>query len=512
MKRLFILLALVLCMTSVFVACGDGEDTTSTTEQPSTTATTEDNTTPSKEEQGKPADTVLSTGEAQKPEDTVTTTSGTGKPADSVTSTSGATKPSDPTPDPEPEPEEPDESDIDPEPNVPDSTIEIAVNGVSEYVVVYDDSDIRVSDFAAKFVALMKDSYGITLESVPASQHTFSEYCIYVGNIKGVARVKAKLNSANDFGACVAGNDYVLYATNSRLYEYLYDMLVSQVLYTIRNGNWTTRPAKNFIYHESDYADVSYVDYVIEQNGGKLTQNLLYKFFEDRTFVAEDGTVLKYRLYVPYHYDENKEYPFVTYMHGAGERGNNNLYNMNHMLLELLKAEDSQFWDAIILSPQCPDGQQWVDTPWAEGGYRVEKVPVSNEIVAVMEIIDLVEQTFPTDLDRYYVMGLSMGGFATWDMIMRYPERFAAAVPICGGADYTQAYKLVDMPIYTLHDRNDGDVPCMGTKEMVVALEVLGSKVIFYEELRNYGHNVWGYASKKPEIWSWLFEQSRENR
>ena len=393
-----------------------------------------------------------------------------------------------------------------------DQNITIAAEGVSDYVVVYDDKDVRVADFAQKFVAYMKDSHRITLSIVPYSQGTDSQHCIYVGDLPEAGRVRARLNSYNDFDACVLGDDYVMYATNSRLYEYLFELLTTKVLYVIRNGNWSTNASRNLIYHSSEYADKSYVDYVIEKSGGKLTQDVLLKFFEARTFVAKDGTTLAYRIYVPYDYDEAKEYPVLMFMHGAGERGNNNLGNMKHMPLNWFSLENSPFWNSIVIAPQCPDGQQWVDTPWAEGGYRLDNVPESNEMRAAIEILDLVEATFPTDLDRYYVAGLSMGGFATWDMIMRYPERFAAAVPLCGGGDYKQAYKLVKMPIYTIHDKGDYTVPFGGTKEMVVALEMLGSTVIHYEEVSGYGHNVWNYASQKAEIWTWLFEQTKEEK
>ncbi len=394
---------------------------------------------------------------------------------------------------------------------VADKIITIATGGVSDYVVVYDDGDVRATELAEKFVSYMKSEHRITIESVAYSDGTDSQKCIYIGDLPQAGRVKKKLNAYNDFGACVSGDDYVMYATDSRLYEYLFELLKME-LSDIRGGEWQTGPGRNLIYHNTEYAEKSYVDYVIENNGGRLTLDVLMKLFEARTFVAEDGTTLAYRLYVPYGYDKSKEYPVLMFMHGAGERGNDNEGNMKHMPLNWFSLENSPFWDCIVIAPQCPNGQQWVDTPWAEGGYRVEDVPESNEMRAAMEILDMVERDFPTDLDRYYVAGLSMGGFGTWDMIMRYPERFAAAVPLCGGGDYTQAYKLLNMPIYTIHDKGDYTVPFGGTKEMVVALESMGGQVIFYEEVKGYGHNVWDYASRKAEIWTWLFEQTREDR
>ena len=518
MKKLLLVLIMVLSLSLVLLACGgntDNSDSDGTTE-PTTAPTTDSGTKDSSSTDSSTTDsgttdsstTDSDTTDSSTTDSSTTDSSTTDSSTTDSSTTDSSTTDSSTKPDPQPDPEDPDK-------NIPDGPITIAQNGVSNYVVVYDDSDTRVTEFAQKFVDYMAKTHKITLTSVGDSVGTDSQYCIYIGHVINTKRVRDKLNGVNDFAACVSGNDYVIYATNSRLYEYLYEILTTKVLTSIRNGSWETRPAKNFIYHSSDYADISYIDYVIEKNGGKLTQEVLNMFFEDRTYVAEDGTVLKYRLYVPYDYDVNKEYPFVTFLHGAGERGNDNLGNMRHMPLNWFSLENSPFWDVIVMAPQCPDGNKWVDTDWEQGGYRMDDVPISNELTAVVEIIDLVEETFPTDLDRYYVSGLSMGGFGTWDMIMRFPERFAAAVPLCGGADYKQAYKLVDMPIYTIHHKKDSTVPFHGTKEMVVALEILGSTSLIYEEMTekiDHYHNVWDYASKKAEIWEWLFSQSKADR
>lgn len=398
---------------------------------------------------------------------------------------------------------------------IPDGPISIAVNGVTEYTVVYEADNDRIEAFANKFVDYMSETHGIVFDMIHDETPNLPEKCIFIGDVDGASRVKTRLNSANDFGACVSGDDYVLYATNDRLYEYLYDMLVEEVLFLIRNKTWNTAPKQDFVYSQSKYKDVRYVDYLLESGDygpGINRRYYLTRIFEAHTYVAADETVIPYRLYVPYDYDENKEYPVLLFLHGAGERGMDNEGNLYHMFETLFSMENSPFWDCIIIAPQCPSGEQWVDTPWKQGGYRVNEVEESNELKAVLQILRLVENSFPTDTNRYYVTGLSMGGFGAWDLIMRHPEMFAAAVPICGGGDYTQAYKLVDMPIYTLHDTGDREVPNSGTLEMVETLRLLGSQVLNYIELNNNTHNAWDPAASNPEIWEWLFEQTREGR
>ena len=400
----------------------------------------------------------------------------------------------------------------DDEPIIPDGPIDIAVGWECNYVIVYEADNPYAIQFTNSFVEYMSKTHRITIEAIGDDEENTNDLCIYIGDVKGAERVKDRLRAANDFGACVSGDDYVLYATNHRLYEYLLQVLKDKILFTIRNGNWSTKPGKDFIYSKSDIKDISYIDYSLEKYGGKITTEYIKTIFEPHTFIAKDGTALVYRKYVPYDYDPSREYPVLLLLHGAGERGTENSSNLKHMFVELLSLENSPLWNSIIIVPQCPLDQQWVDTNWENGGYRISDVPESNELKAVLEILEATKTRYSTDTNRYYVTGLSMGGFGAWDLILRHSDIFAAAVPICGGGDYTQAEVIVDMPIYTLHATNDGSVPYSGTKEMVVALETLGSTVIHYEELSGYGHNVWSYAASKAEIWTWLFEQTREGR
>lgn len=488
---------------------GDGEEETDNSDNAGTDSSVDfsSGTAQGSSDSKVPADSSVDSGSADSSVDSGSSeiTSNVGSADNSQTTDSSIITP----PVDNPPIEEPEEEII------PDGPISIAGNGVTEYTVVYEADNDRIEEFANKFVDYMSETHGIVFDMIHDETPNLPEKCIFIGDVDGASRVKARLNSANDFGACVSGDDYVLYATNDRLYEYLYDMLVEEVLFLIRNKTWNTSPKQDFIYSQSKYKDVRYVDYLLESGDygpGINRRYYLTRIFEAHTYVAADETVIPYRLYVPYDYDESKEYPVLLFLHGAGERGMDNEGNLYHMFETLFSMENSPFWDCIIIAPQCPGGEQWVDTPWKQGGYRVNEVEESNELKAVLQILRLVENTFPTDTDRYYVTGLSMGGFGAWDLIMRHPEMFAAAVPICGGGDYTQAYKLVDMPIYTLHDTGDREVPNSGTLEMVETLRLLGSQVLNYIELNNNTHNAWDPAANNPEIWEWLFKQTREGR
>ena len=153
---------------------------------------------------------------------------------------------------------------------------------------------------------------------------------------------------------------------------------------------------------------------------------------------------------------------------------------------------------------------QWVDTPWANGNYSVENVPISKPMTAAVELLDSIIANYSINTDRQYVTGLSMGGFGTWDLLMRFPDRFAAAIPYCGGADPSQAENLAKIPIYTFHDTTDTSVPVSGTQAVVEAIKAAGGTLIEYTETSKYGHDVWSPGSRDLSLFRWLFEQRKD--
>lgn len=127
----------------------------------------------------------------------------------------------------------------------------------------------------------------------------------------------------------------------------------------------------------------------------------------------------------------------------------------------------------------------------------------------VVQIMDSVEKEFSIDPARIYVTGQSMGGFGTWDIIMRYPKKFAAAIPICGGGDPSQAKNIAHLPIWTYHGDKDNAVPIAGTREMVEALKKADGN-IKYSEYKDGGHNIWVRAWKEEDLTQWLFNQQNK--
>lgn len=239
-----------------------------------------------------------------------------------------------------------------------------------------------------------------------------------------------------------------------------------------------------------------------------------YTAMEKHTFDTGNGTTMPYRLYIPENYDPNKQYPLLLCMHGHGEVGDDNSRQLSGTVQLLFQnhADNEQLMQSIILAPQCPTGQQWVNSPdWGTGNYSIDAIPEATSIKNALKILYDVMDRYSVDRDRVYVTGLSMGGFATWDLLMRHGEIFAAGAPICGAADPSQAENLKDIPIWTFHDVGDPVVPYAGTLEMYNTIKALDGNIRM-TTYRFNDHNSWSPAYADKDLINWLYAQRLSNR
>ena len=197
------------------------------------------------------------------------------------------------------------------------------------------------------------------------------------------------------------------------------------------------------------------------------------------------------------------EFPAVIFFHGAGERGSDNCNQLTHGASELLAWCEKHQQKALLLFPQCPAGMQWVDTPWGNLSHSLP--PVSRSMSLALQMLEYETAAHDTDLNRIYVAGISMGGYGTWDALSRFPEKFAAAFPVCGGADTAQAPHLTGIPVLTYHGDSDPTVPVSRTRDMVKAVRDAGGRKITYVELPGCGHDSWSQAFAAEKNWEWLF-------
>lgn len=230
--------------------------------------------------------------------------------------------------------------------------------------------------------------------------------------------------------------------------------------------------------------------------------------FEPRVHTSTSHGSLPYRILKPAGYTPSQSYPLVLFLHGAGSRGNDNVGQFNQPgPLEFVSDSAAAKYPAFMVLPQCPSNQQWVDTPWSKGSYVLGDVPESNEMKMVIEILDALAKEFSIDPKRVYVSGISMGAFGTWDILTRYPERFAAAVPMSGGGSPSTSDRIKAIPIWNFHGSRDSTVPVEASREIVAALEAKNG-IIRYTEYPE-GHGGWTKQYRTAGLVDWMFSQVR---
>ena len=243
---------------------------------------------------------------------------------------------------------------------------------------------------------------------------------------------------------------------------------------------------------------------------GYTEKVILPEFMQAGQFSYSDGSrtiSLPYRIYYPTDsQNSGQTYPLVLYYHGAGEVGTDNTVHVNrNALIERLVALNQ----AIVLAPQCREGYKWVNTPWSDGSYDSTSIKPSLYLDASIALLYEIIRSGAVDESRVYAAGISMGGYATWNVMMEHPEVFAAVIPICGAADPERAAEVLDVAVWAFHGENDRTVPVSGSREMIEAIRDLGGTKVRYTEYEGKGHNCWQDAFAEPELTDWLFSQRK---
>jgi predicted peptidase len=232
------------------------------------------------------------------------------------------------------------------------------------------------------------------------------------------------------------------------------------------------------------------------------------QLLEKRTYEDARGKKLPYRLLKPDNYDPKSKYPLVLFLHGAGERGDDNEKQLVHGVPEFAREENRKKYPCFLAAPQCPQGAKWVEVDWSADS-QVQPDEPSEPLRLALALVGALQGEFSIDPGRIYVTGLSMGGYGTWDAAMRRPDLFAAAVPVCGGADETKAERIARMPVWVFHGAKDPAVRVARSDRMVAALIKAGGNP-GYTRYPAEGHASWGPAYRDPELFKWLFAQKRE--
>ena len=230
--------------------------------------------------------------------------------------------------------------------------------------------------------------------------------------------------------------------------------------------------------------------------------------FSVNTYVNDKGDTLNYRQLYP-DADTLRKYPLVIFLHGSGERGNDNEAQLKWGVMNFATDQNMMLHPAFVIAPQCPEKMSWSNCSRENnsGVMRLQPAP-TKPMELVIELIRKLIKTLPVDSSRIYITGLSMGGYGTYDAIERYPHLFAAAVPVCGGGDVSKASSIAHLPIWIFHGAEDPAVNPIFSLDMLQALTKAGAHPGFTQYPES-GHFSWLGAYSDPLMMEWLFRQHK---
>lgn len=234
-----------------------------------------------------------------------------------------------------------------------------------------------------------------------------------------------------------------------------------------------------------------------------------------KQWYIENGDTLPYRILLPKNFDPSKKYPLILFLHGAGERGNDNEAQLVHGGRLFSRDSVRDNYPAIIVFPQCPANSFWSNVQFkidSVSKKRIFQFQVNGEptiaMKMVLHLLEKLEHEYKLDKQKIYVGGLSMGGMGTFELVRRKPEYFAAAFPICGGANPATAKKLRKVNWWIFHGAKDDVVPPELSQIMADKLKTVGADVKF-TLYPNANHNSWDSAFAEKDLLPWLFSNKK---
>jgi len=231
------------------------------------------------------------------------------------------------------------------------------------------------------------------------------------------------------------------------------------------------------------------------------------KYSKEGKHQSSGGTYIAYRLFKPViNSDQNS---LLVILHGFGNRGNDNRRQLDKNTIQFIDRVLKNY-PAYILVPQCPDNMKWTVNPKQPlKNFNIDSIPKSEALETVIAIINELIKKNSVDIDRVYITGFSMGATGTWEAILRNPDLFAAAVPICGASDPSHAFLLKNTSVWAFSAELDQFYNFHDTQQMVDELRKYCNKDIKFTLYKGKGHNIAHYVFSDNEVIKWLFSQSK---
>lgn len=228
-------------------------------------------------------------------------------------------------------------------------------------------------------------------------------------------------------------------------------------------------------------------------------------------FIITRKLGFKYRIYKPAEASEPGEerFPLIIHLHGIDERGNDNIRHLDYIADSLVSYAKRHA--AYVVCPQCPIEPYWSlkSRPDNFQPNNMELAPEASYMsTGLTRLIDELVNEYRVDSTRVYIMGKSMGGIGTLDMIVRHRSKFAAATAFSATINSQRFRGKNEVPLMLFHNINDGAIPVEGSRQTFKRLKALGCEVEYIEG-NDGGHDSWSMAFKDTKMLDWLLSHRR---
>jgi predicted peptidase len=184
----------------------------------------------------------------------------------------------------------------------------------------------------------------------------------------------------------------------------------------------------------------------------------------------------------------DKKAPIILFLHGKSLSGTNLDRVKRYGVIRAI--ERGKEIPAIVIAPQV-----------AHGAWDPDKL---------LKLLEYVQNNYNTDLSRVYVCGMSLGGYGTFDLAGKYPEKITAAVAICGGGNPKDACNLATIPLWVIHGNKDYIVPISESKKMVKAIQTCNPHAnLTFTIVKGGNHGSVENYFREDTIYNWMLNQCK---
>lgn len=229
--------------------------------------------------------------------------------------------------------------------------------------------------------------------------------------------------------------------------------------------------------------------------------------FEKNTFKSGNYK-LPYRFLKPKNISDSIKYPLILFLHSETQAGNDNEKQLNHFIIELSKNKKRVKYPSFIIAPQIPRGKSWTSAK-TNGDSLSFSTILTKELRVSLEIVDKTIKSFPIDTNRIYIVGISDGAVAAFELLCKQPEKAAAILSICGTGQVEEINEQASLvPFWAF----------IGKEDLKYSSEKMAKIISYMNENKGKAkltvfdktnHICWDETLKNPEIFNWLFQQSK---